>query len=48
MTFHHRIAVTNNKSAKQTAKLVNERRSQALKWLARQSDQKKQSEPIKK
>jgi hypothetical protein len=37
-----------DKSAKQSAKLINERRKQAQTWLRRQSEQKKQPEVIKK
>jgi hypothetical protein len=47
MSFSLKIVVTGNKSAKETAKFINERRRQAQMWL-RRSEQKKQSETIKK
>ena len=46
MTYSHRISA-DNKSGKETAKLINKRRRQSLKWLARK-DKKKQSEAVKK
>jgi hypothetical protein len=48
MSFSLKIVVTGNKSAKKTAKLINERRRQSQAWLGRQSEQKKQTEVIKK
>jgi hypothetical protein len=48
MSFSHRISVSDNKSAKETAKLTNERRKQAQAWLRRNKVQKKQFEAIKK
>jgi hypothetical protein len=39
---HGRLIIgLNEKAAQQKAQMVNQRRSQALKWLARQDDQKK-------
>jgi hypothetical protein len=50
MSFSHRITILGDKSAKQAAKLINERRRQSQAWLRRQSEQKKQPDtaPIKK
>jgi hypothetical protein len=48
MTFSRKIVVTGDKSAKQAANLINERRRQAQAWLRRNKDQKKQSETVKK
>jgi hypothetical protein len=41
MSFSHRVTITDAKSAKEVAKLVNERRRQSQIWLRRNSDKQK-------
>jgi hypothetical protein len=41
MSYSHRVRITDDKSAKEAAKLINERRRQSLKWLSRNNDKRK-------
>jgi hypothetical protein len=41
MTFSHRIAIRDNKSAKQNAAIMNQRRMHNMKWLRKQENKKK-------